>query len=81
MSNVNMNIYDEDMPKKKTDKSKDKDEKDSIYNEIDYGLNIKDSIIYVHGDIMLGNLFDFVSKTRLILDNRSEEHTSELQSH
>ena len=76
LHDINMNLYDEDMPKKK---KADKDEKDtnSIYNEIDYGLSIKDSIIYLHGDIMLGNLFDFVSKTRLILDNRPKEKAND----
>ncbi len=42
----------------------------SIYKEIDYGFSVKDSIIYIHGDIVLGLLFDFVSKVRTILDNR-----------
>ena len=44
----------------------------SIYKEIDYGFSVNDSIIYVHGDIVLGLLFDFVSKVRTILDNRDE---------
>jgi len=44
----------------------------SIYKEIDYGFSVKDSIIYIHGDIVLGLLFDFVSKVRTILDNRPE---------
>jgi len=44
----------------------------SIYKEIDYGFSVKDSIIYIHGDIVLGLLFDFVSKVRTILDNRDE---------
>jgi len=44
-----------------------------LFDEIDYGVSIKDSVIYLHGDIMLGNLFDFISKVRLILTNRPEE--------
>jgi ATP-dependent Clp endopeptidase proteolytic subunit ClpP len=44
----------------------------SIYKEIDYGFSVKDSIIYIHGDIVLGLLFDFVSKVRTILENRDE---------
>jgi ATP-dependent Clp protease protease subunit len=74
LHDIAMNIYDEDVPKKKKVDKSEKDEKDSIYNEIDYGLSVKDSIIYLHGDIMLGNLFDFVSKTRLILANRPKEN-------
>jgi len=69
-------VYDdEDMtklqsPKKKEDKNKDLE---VIFSEIDYGINIDESIIYFHGDIMLGNLFDFVSKVRIILANRPED--------
>jgi ATP-dependent Clp protease protease subunit len=74
LHDIAMNIYDEDVPKKKKVDKSEKDEKDTIYNEIDYGLSVKDSIIYLHGDIMLGNLFDFVSKTRLILANRPKEN-------
>jgi ATP-dependent Clp protease protease subunit len=63
-------------PNKKMANKKEKDniaEKDSIFNEIEYGININDSIIYLHGDIMLGNLFDLVSKTRIILENRPKD--------
>ncbi len=77
LHDIAMNIYDEDVPKKKKVDKSEKDEKDTIYNEIDYGLSIKDSIIYLHGDIMLGNLFDFVSKTRLILANRPKENEND----
>jgi ATP-dependent Clp protease protease subunit len=62
---------------KKMNNKKEKDivsEKDSIFNEIEYGININDSIIYLHGDIMLGNLFDLISKTRIILENRPKEN-------
>jgi len=59
------------------DKDKDKNEDDSIYNEIDYGLNIKDSVVYLHGDIMIGNLFDFIAKIRLILANRPEDNAND----
>ena len=55
----------------------DYNEDDSIYNEIDYGLNIKDSVVYLHGDIMIGNLFDFIAKIRLILANRPEDKAND----
>lgn len=55
----------------------DYNEDDSIYNEIDYGLSIKDSVVYLHGDIMIGNLFDFIAKIRLILANRPEEKAND----
>jgi ATP-dependent Clp protease protease subunit len=45
---------------------------DSKFDEIDYGVNVNESIIYLHGDIMLGNLFDFISKVRIIISNRPE---------
>ena len=72
-----MGVYDDEDMNKKITKSKrqekEEDELDSIFNEIDYGVNIDESIIYLHGDIMLGNLFDFISKVRIILANRPEE--------
>lgn len=72
-----MGVYDDEDMNKKITKSKrhekDEEESDSIFNEIDYGVNIDESIIYLHGDIMLGNLFDFISKVRIILANRPEE--------
>lgn len=76
LHSVSKNLYDEDVPKKKKLEKKE-EEKKSIYDEIDYGLSINDSIIYLHGEIMLGNLFDFVSKTRLILENRPKEKENE----
>ncbi len=60
--------------KKDKELREDFNEDDSVYNEIDYGLNINDSVVYLHGDIMLGNLFDFIAKIRIILANRPEEN-------
>jgi len=80
--NINISksgLYDEDMnSKSKLSKRKDNDkdkenEESTIFNEIDYGVNIEESIIYLHGDIQLGNLFDFISKVRIILANRPED--------
>lgn len=70
------NLYDEP-PKGKESKKKELSRDRSIYNEIDYGVSINDSIIYLHGDIVLGNLFDFVSKVRLILSHRPEEKVND----
>ena len=44
-----------------------------VYKEFEFGFNSKDSIIYLHGDIQNGNLFDIVSKCRMILKYRPEE--------
>ena len=71
-------LYDEESGarKRNDDKVESKSTKD-LYNEIDYGVSIKDSVVYLHGDIMLGNLFDFISKVRLILEHRPEEAANE----
>ena len=71
-------LYDEESGarKRNDDKVEPKSTKD-LYNEIDYGVSIKDSVVYLHGDIMLGNLFDFISKVRLILEHRPEEAANE----
>jgi ATP-dependent Clp endopeptidase proteolytic subunit ClpP len=50
---------------------------ESIFDEIDYGLDIRNSIIYLHGDIQLGNLFDIIAKIRLILRERPFDNASD----
>ena len=69
-------MYDDEPEKESSisigNKTDSRDPDKSIYKEIDYGFSVKDSIIYIHGDIVLGLLFDFVSKVRTILDNREE---------
>lgn len=72
-------LYDEESESRRKrieNKEESKSNKD-LYNEIDYGVSIKDSVVYLHGDIMLGNLFDFISKVRLILEHRPEEAKEE----
>ncbi len=71
-------IYDDEPIKLKKKKELVEDIKeDSTFNEIDYGLNINDSVVYLHGDIMLGNLFDLISKVRIILANRPKENAQD----
>ena len=72
---INLGVYDDEVKKPSSKKKKEleEDKEPSIFDEIDYGLNIDESIVYLHGDIMLGNLFDFISKVRIILANRPEE--------
>jgi ATP-dependent Clp protease protease subunit len=67
-----MDLYD-DGSRKKQSKKVNGAVDEIIYNEIDYGFNIENSIIYLHGDIVLGNLFDFVSKVRIILEHRPKD--------
>jgi len=75
-------LYEDDdvKPKKiqslEDDKEKDKDA-EALYKEIDYGIHINESIIYLHGDIQIGNLFDFIAKVRIILANRPEENAND----
>jgi ATP-dependent Clp endopeptidase proteolytic subunit ClpP len=75
MSDIEVDIYDEEPVKSKTGKKKR--EKEDIFNEIEYGIHINDSIVYLHGDIMLGNLFDMISKIRIILANRPKEKAND----
>lgn len=68
-------LYDDD-PKPFTKKSLIEDDSTDLYREIEFGFSIEDSLIYFHGDVMLGNLFDLVSKCRIILQNREENDAS-----
>lgn len=72
-------LYDEESEsrRKRTENKEESKSNKDLYNEIDYGVSIKDSVVYLHGDIMLGNLFDFISKVRLILEHRPEEAKEE----
>jgi len=76
-STLYKSLYD-DEPKKPSKRKKDVEDEHSksskeMFTEIDYGVNINESIVYLHGDIVLGNLFDIISKVRLILANRPAE--------
>lgn len=73
-------VYDDEPNKGKINTKKSIDsieDSDIIFREIDYGVSINDSIVYLHGDIQLGNLFDFISKVRLILANRPKENAKD----
>jgi ATP-dependent Clp protease protease subunit len=72
---VHGGVYDDEAKKLTSKKKKDLEDgkESSIFDEIDYAFNINDSVVYLHGDIQLGNLFDFISKVRIILANRPKE--------
>ena len=73
-------VYDEDdakPKKKKVIEDKKDNDYEALYKEIDYGIHIDQSIIYLHGDIQIGNLFDFIAKARIILSNRPEENAKD----
>ena len=48
-----------------------------LLSEFEYGVNIDDSIIFLHGDIVMGMLFEVIGKARLILGNRPEENAKD----
>jgi ATP-dependent Clp protease protease subunit len=67
-------IYGDDLhPKKTKEADKHIDKLEPAFREIEFGINVEDSIIYLHGDIQMGNLFDFIAKVRIILANRPAE--------
>lgn len=51
----------------------EKEYEHDVYKEFEFGFNTLDSIIYLHGDIQIGNLFDVISKCRLVLKYRPIE--------
>jgi ATP-dependent Clp protease protease subunit len=73
------NLYDEPLTmnvaatKKIETPEVEKEFEQDVYKEFEFGFNSHDSIIYLHGDIQNGNLFDIVSKCRMILKYRPEE--------
>lgn len=75
---VELDIYEEaPVTKARGKRKKEEDEKDSKFYEIEYGINIDESIIYLHGDVMMGNLFDLISKVRIVLANRPKEKSED----
>ena len=83
---LNKNLYDDKLPNKvigPADNTEPGDENwfladdYSIYKELEYAVNIEDGVIYIQGDIVLGTLFEVISKTRLILSQRTEENATD----
>lgn len=78
-----MNLSKEDLygdelhPRKDKPTEKHVDKLEPAFREIEFGVNVDDSIIYLHGDIVMGNLFDFVAKVRIILANRPAEKSND----
>jgi ATP-dependent Clp protease protease subunit len=74
---VRKNIYEDGPSRKPKQEVSPEPKMESIFDEIDYGLDIKNSIVYLHGDIQLGNLFDIIAKIRLIMRERPEENKND----
>jgi ATP-dependent Clp protease protease subunit len=72
------NLYDENV-ETKNEKSKSSNNDDlpvkwkEALVQMDYGIDVESSTIYLYGDIMDGTLYDFVLKVRSIMYMRDEE--------
>ena len=73
-----MDIYDEaPVVKSRKRRGVEDEDTDAKFYEIEYGINIDQSIVYLHGDIAMGNLFDLISKIRIILANRPKANAND----
>ena len=70
----NKGLYDEASPDKITHIVKPDDDDDSrgLYKEIDYALDLDDSIIYLIGEIGDYSLYDIMTRARIIIKNRKK---------
>ena len=73
-----MSIYDEKPEKvEQSDIEQKTVSSEDIYSEITHCLNIKDSIVYLIGEIGEFSLFDFISRCRTILRERPSENSND----
>jgi len=77
------NMYDEEVEDIKTEKTK-KDQTEDLpvrwkeaLAQMDYGLDVESSTIYLFGDIADGTLYDFTLKIKAIIHMRGEEKKNE----
>jgi ATP-dependent Clp protease protease subunit len=77
------NMYDEEVEDIKTDKTK-KDQNEDLpvrwkeaLAQMDYGIDVESSTIYLFGDIADGTLYDFTLKIKAIIHMRGEEKKNE----
>lgn len=72
------NLYDEE--ESTTDKTKSTNTEDlplrwkEALTQMDYGIDVESSTIYLYGDILDGTLYDFVLKVRAIMHMRPEQN-------
>ena len=72
------NLYGEAKPKTKVD-DQDSVEKKAlfkIYKEIEYAVDLKDSVLYLMGEIGEYSSLDVISRVRTILRNREDDDKS-----
>ena len=71
------NLYDEDEKTNERNKTENSEELPLKWKEaltqMDYGIDVESSTIYLYGDIMDGTLYDFVLKVRGIMYMRDED--------
>ena len=73
-----MSLYDEKPEKVVEEKLEQKIiGQEDLYSEITHCLNIKDSLVYLVGEIGEFSLFDFVSRCRTILRERPKENSND----
>jgi ATP-dependent Clp protease protease subunit len=68
----NKGLYDEVRQEKTTPDNTDEDDVKNVYKEIDYALDLDDSIIYLIGEIGDYSLYDIMTRSRIILKNRKD---------
>lgn len=77
------NMYDEEIEDVKTDKKKNEQSEDlpvkwkEALAQMDYGIDVESSTIYLFGDIADGTLYDFTLKIKAIIHMRGEEKKNE----
>jgi len=77
------NMYDEEIEDVKMDKKKNEQSEDlpvkwkEALAQMDYGIDVESSTIYLFGDIADGTLYDFTLKIKAIIHMRGEEKKNE----
>ena len=77
------NMYDEDIEEVKTSKNKSEQSEDlpvkwkEALAQMDYGIDVESSTIYLFGDIADGTLYDFTLKIKAILHMRDDSKKDE----
>jgi len=76
---INKGLYDEASSDKITHiVDPDEDKLKNVYKEIDYALDLDDSIIYLIGEIGDYSLYDIMTRVRIIIKNRNEKDKSSI---
>ena len=68
----NKGLYEETIPGKVTHVVEPDDELKGLFKEIDYAVDLEDSIIYLIGEIGDYSLYDIMTRARIILKNRKK---------